>query len=235
MPFFGRRLGRPNPLPFDIVHRSPDARSHSSSSAGEPASVSELDARSIGYPTSSHPGLTTGSPAVMPPRPRDPANRSPLPESRLGLPASRLRRLSASFTLTRLPVSSLGRRRTSTAGAVGVPRRRRSGNPCARGPRLPGDSVPEQGGFSLRPSPLPPRGPSPSPSADHPKVLGRRLGLPAPVGVRGGSRTRVLRIRTQKSTSLVPDCYFRRNEDQGQPEPAYFGVVSPAKARTLHG
>jgi len=107
MPVFGRRPGRPNPLPFDTVHRSPDVRSPSVPTAGEPASVSKSDARSIGFPTPLHPGLATGFPAAVPLRPRCPANRTPLPESKLGLPASRLRRFSASFTLTRLPVPSL--------------------------------------------------------------------------------------------------------------------------------
>jgi len=76
-------------------------------SAGEPASVSESNARSIGYPIPLHPGLATGCPAAVPPRPRCPANRTPLSESKLGLSASRPRCLSTSFTLTRLPVSSL--------------------------------------------------------------------------------------------------------------------------------
>ena len=107
MPVFGRRLGRPNPLPFDTVHRSPDARSLSVTSTGEPVSVPEMGARSVGYPTPLHPGLATGFPAAMPPRPRCPANRTPLPESKPGLPASRLRRFSTSFTLTRSPVPSL--------------------------------------------------------------------------------------------------------------------------------
>jgi hypothetical protein len=108
MPVFGRRPGCPDPLPFDTVHRLPDVRGHCRSRVGEPTSVSQLSARSVGYPTPLRPGVAPGSPEAVPPRPRCPANRTPLPESRPGLPASRLRLLSTPFTLTRFPVPSDG-------------------------------------------------------------------------------------------------------------------------------
>jgi hypothetical protein len=57
-------------------------------SANRPPSP-ESDARSVGYPTPSHPGLAAGFPAAVPPQPRCPANRTPLPESKPGLSANR--------------------------------------------------------------------------------------------------------------------------------------------------
>lgn len=127
MPVFGRRPGCPDPLPFDTVHRSPDVRGHCGPRIGEPISVSQPSTRSIGYPTSSCSGVAPGSPVAVPPRPRCPANRTPLPESRPGLPASRLRRLSTPFTLTRLPVPSDG-------DAAGRRRREQLGCPLGLGP-----------------------------------------------------------------------------------------------------
>jgi hypothetical protein len=106
MPVFGRRPGCPDPLPFDTVHRSPDVRGHCGPRVGEPTFVSQLSARSVGCPTPLRSGVAPGFPAAVPPRRRCPANRTPLPESRPGLPASRLRRLSTPFTLTRFPVPS---------------------------------------------------------------------------------------------------------------------------------
>jgi hypothetical protein len=106
MPVFGRRPGCPDPLPFDTVHRSPDVRGHCNSRVGEPTVVSQTSARFVGCPTPLRSGVAAGFPTAVPPRPRCPANRTPLPESRPGLPASRLRRLSTPFTLTRFPVPS---------------------------------------------------------------------------------------------------------------------------------
>jgi hypothetical protein len=57
-------------------------------SANRPPSP-ESDVRSVGYPTPSHPGLAAGFPAAVPPQPRGPANRTPLPESKPGLSANR--------------------------------------------------------------------------------------------------------------------------------------------------
>ncbi len=101
MPVFGRRLGRPNPLPFDTVHRLPGVRSPSVPSAGEPASVSELDTRSAGYPAPLHPwpcprfpgGCAAPTPSVG--KPTSVAGV----EARLS--ANRLRCPSTPFTLTR--------------------------------------------------------------------------------------------------------------------------------------
>lgn len=97
---------------------------------------------------------------------------------------SRPRGLSTPFTLTRLPVSTMRRRRSPTSGAVGVlPRSRTGWCPCPWPPanrRLGARSD----GFSLRPDSLPPREPGPSPTVGHPEVTLVRLGFPAPVGVR---------------------------------------------------
>jgi len=53
MPVFGRRPGRPDPLPFDTVHRSPGVRSPSEPAVGEPTPRPESSARSAGYPAPS--------------------------------------------------------------------------------------------------------------------------------------------------------------------------------------
>jgi hypothetical protein len=137
MPVFGRRLGRPNPLPFDTDRRSPDVRSHTDPKLRRTGARVDVD-RPVAPAArcSFRSGHASGSPVAVPPRPRCPANRTPLPESKPGLPASRLRCPSTPFTLTRLPVPSRWRRRTLPLGAVGVLRR-----------SLPGNSVPVATGY----------------------------------------------------------------------------------------
>jgi len=145
MPVFGRRSGRPNPLPFDTVHRSPDARGLAESHhrrTGHGLDAEHPVSSATRRPSRS--GRAAGCPVAVPLRPRRPANRTPLPESEPGLSASRPRRPSTPFTLTRFPVPSMWRRRAGSSGAVGVLHRPRPGNPVPVAPGRPAARYPER-------------------------------------------------------------------------------------------
>jgi hypothetical protein len=205
MPLVGQSTGHPVLLPFGSLGRSPgfahrpdhDGRSpglrHRSREPGLPVARPPLPSRRhVGHPT------------TVPPRPRRLVAQPPLPES--GAPVCRLPGSvgpSTPFTLTRLPVPSPWRRRSSASGAVGVPRRRRPGDRPARHPRSPVGSVrSSHGGFSPRPEPLPPRGSGPFSDSSGPKALLVRLGLSTPVGVRSPVRRRASRTRNTRSRGI---------------------------------
>jgi hypothetical protein len=139
-----------------------------------------------------------GDPITVPPRPRWPANRPPLPEtpdlggrrtdlrcrSWTSVPGCPVRWPSTPFTLTRLPVPSHKRRPNSRLpgswGACSTSVRYFSPFPSG----CPSGSGSKRCGFSPRPGSLRLVSQTRHRLRPDPEVGGVRLGFPAPVGVR---------------------------------------------------
>jgi len=199
MPVFGRPPGRPSPLPFDTIHRSPGVRSRSEAVCRR--TDTPFQSGAPGLPATRlrlAPGLATGFPAAVPPQRRPPANRPPSLESEPGLSANRPRCPSTPFTLTRqnraLELAPPAFVLRSSWGAPSASAR------CAV-PVVAGEPVTRctASDFSLRPDSLSSREPNSSLFLDHPEVTVERLGFSTPVGVRCPVREIPSRTRNTRS------------------------------------